>query len=621
MFPLPDITAKRALLAPDAIAFEEIATRRIVTYAELDRRSGEVAALLAARGIQPGDRVAILCRNRVAFFELLFGCAKRGAILVPLNWRMPAAELAPLVADAEPSLLFFGAEDAEVAAALGLNRVGLDGEYEAALAASTPGCWRAHWPADETWYLLYTSGTTGTPKGVIYTYGMALANHVNIGSAIDLRSTDTTVNFLPLFHTAGINLHTLPTLMTGGRVLILPGFDEEALIALFAERRLDTFFAVPAVYQALLDHPRFAALPLDAVRHWGCGGAPLPDRLAQRFHVLGLRVCNGMGMTETGPTAFLASPAEAWAKPGSVGKPQLLCSVRIVDGAGRDVPDGVEGDLLFAGPAVTPGYWRNERATCEAFTPDGWLRSGDIARRDADGFYFIAGAGRRCSSQGARTYSRPRSRTCCAPTRDRRGGGGGRAGRDLGRGRPRLHPADPRRRRARLRRAGGLLPGPPRPLQSAQALRHRHRFPAYRRRQDQEARSRPGTPVLAAHWPWMITAILFDVDGTLIDSNDLHASAWRETFLHFGVDLPLDRIRTQIGKGGDNLMPALLPPDLVEARQEEIETFRGRPVQARLPAPRGAVSRAFARCSNERSPMTGKSFSHHRLRRKSSNII
>jgi fatty-acyl-CoA synthase len=304
---------------------------------------------------------------------------------------MPAAELAPLVADAEPSLLFFGAEDADVAAALGLDRVGLDEEYEAALAASTPGCWRPHWPADETWYLLYTSGTTGTPKGVIYTYGMALANHVNIGSAIDLRSTDTTVNFLPLFHTAGINLHTLPTLMTGGRVLVLPGFDEEALLTLLAERRLDTFFAVPSVYQALLDHPRFAALPLDAVRHWGCGGAPLPERVAQHLQALGLRVCNGMGMTETGPTAFLTSPAEAWAKPGSVGKPQLLCSVRIVDAHGRDVPDGVEGDLLFAGPAVTPGYWRNPEATHEAFTSDGWLRSGDIARRDGDGFYFIAG--------------------------------------------------------------------------------------------------------------------------------------------------------------------------------------------------------------------------------------
>ncbi len=127
------------------------------------------------------------------------------------------------------------------------------------------------------------------------------------------------------------------------------------------------------------------------MRHWGCGGAPLPDVLAERCRGLGIRVCNGMGMTETGPTALLADPADAWEKIGSVGKPQLLCSARIVDAAGRDVGDGEVGELLFAGPGVTPGYWRNEEATRAAFTADGWLRSGDLARRDGDGFYYIAG--------------------------------------------------------------------------------------------------------------------------------------------------------------------------------------------------------------------------------------
>jgi fatty-acyl-CoA synthase len=148
---------------------------------------------------------------------------------------------------------------------------------------------------------------------------------------------------------------------------------------------------VPTVYAALLEHSRFAAAPLDSVRHWGCGGAPLPDALVERYRDLGVRVCNGMGMTETGPTAFLVDPADAWDRIGSVGKPQLLCSVRIVGADGRDVPDGEVGDLLFTGPAVTPGYWRNEEATRAAFTPDGWLRSGDLARRDADGFYYVAG--------------------------------------------------------------------------------------------------------------------------------------------------------------------------------------------------------------------------------------
>lgn len=390
---LPDLIAKRARLTPDKVAFEDQATGRTLTYAGLDDRAGRAAALLAERGVGAGDRVAILTRNRIEFFELLFGCAKLGAILVPLNWRMPPAELDGLVADAGPVLLCHGAGEAEAAASLSgrLPAIDLDRDYEEAIAAAPARAWRSRWPAKSTWYLLYTSGTTGRPKGVIYSYGMALANYVNIGTCIDLRSTDVTASFLPIFHTAGINLHALPTLIAGGRVIVMDGFDDEALVALIEARRLDTMFAVPTVYHSLLDHPRFAAAPLGHVRHWGCGGAPLPDALAGRYRDLGVRVCNGMGMTETGPTAFLVDSADAWEKIGSVGKPQLLCSARILGADGREVADGEVGDLQFAGPGVTPGYWRNEEATRAAFTKDGWLISGDLARRDSDGFFYIAG--------------------------------------------------------------------------------------------------------------------------------------------------------------------------------------------------------------------------------------
>ncbi|HEX8535303.1 MAG TPA: AMP-binding protein [Allosphingosinicella sp.] len=388
---VPDLIAKRAALAPGRVAMEDAATGRTFTYGELDRRSARAASLIAEAGVREGDRVVILCRNRVQFFEILFGCAKLGAILVPLNWRMPRAELEKLVEDSEPKLLFFGAEDAEAAAGLLHDRIGLDEEYERRLEAAPEREFRASWPAEQIWYLLYTSGTTGRPKGVIYNYRMALANYVNIRTAIDLASTDTVACFLPLFHTAGINLHALPALIAGGRVIMLGAFDADAVVRLLDERRLSAFFAVPAVYQSLLEHPRFAAVPLDEVRNWGCGGAPLPDALVERYRSLGVRVCNGMGMTETGPTAFLAASEDAWERIGSVGKPQLLCSVRIVDGDGGDVPDGEVGELLFGGPGITPGYWRNEEATSACFTPDGWLRSGDLARRDADGFYYVAG--------------------------------------------------------------------------------------------------------------------------------------------------------------------------------------------------------------------------------------
>jgi fatty-acyl-CoA synthase len=390
---LPDLLGRRAELTPDAVALEEVATGRSLTYAALDVRAARAAGLFEASGVGRGDRVAILCRNRIAFFEALFACARLGAILVPLNWRMPPAELDPLIADAGPRLLLHGGDEAAAVRRLAAPppALDLDGGYEALVETAAPHPRRQRWAADEIWYLLYTSGTTGRPKGVIYTYRMALANLVNIGTAIGLGAGDTTLTFLPHFHTAGINLHALPTLLQGGRVLVLPGFEAEAVVRLLETRRIDTVFAVPTVYQALVDHPRFSGLPLGAVRHWGCGGAPLPDTLALRCRDLGLRVCNGMGMTETGPTAFLAAPADAWERIGSVGKPQLLVGARIVGEDGSEVREGEVGDLQFAGPAVTPGYWNDPDASRAAFTADGWLRSGDLARRDSDGFYWIAG--------------------------------------------------------------------------------------------------------------------------------------------------------------------------------------------------------------------------------------
>ena len=390
---LPDLLARRAELDRDSIALEDVCSREAVSFAELDRRAAGAAALLAARGVGEGDRVAILCRNRIEFFELLFACARLGTLLVPLNWRMPPAELDGLVADAEPSLLLHGEEDAAAVARLAAPpaSLALDSAYARERDLDRPDRPQRGWAPEAAWYLLYTSGTTGRPKAVIYTFRMALANFVSIGAAIDLRRGDRVPCFLPLFHTAGINLHALPALFAGGTVVVLPGFEAEPLVELIDAGRLDHFFAVPAVYQALVAHPRFAAARRDTVRSWGCGGAPLPDCLARACLDLGMAVCNGMGMTETGPTALLSDAAGARERIGSVGRPQLLCQARIADGEGRELADGEVGEVQFAGPGVTPGYWRNEAATREAFTADGWLRSGDLGRREGDGHYYIVG--------------------------------------------------------------------------------------------------------------------------------------------------------------------------------------------------------------------------------------
>ena len=423
---------------------------------------------MAARGVGAGDRVAVLSRNRIEFFELLFGCAKLGAMLVPLNWRMPPAELDGLIADAEPALLFHGAGEAEAAAALAAPppAIDLDGDYEALLAAAPPRPSRARWPAGATWYLLYTSGTTGRPKGVIYTYRMALANYVNIGGAIGLTSTDTTASFLPVFHTAGINLHALPTLIAGrpgdrhGRLRRRdPGRADRGAPARHRLRRPDRL-SEPARSSPLRRARRSLMSATGAAAARRC-----PTRSPSAYRDLGVRVCNGMGMTETGPTAFLVDPADAWERIGSVGKPQIAllgADRRRRTGARRRTARSATSSS--PAPGVTPGYWRNEEATRAAFTADGWLISGDLARRDADGFFWIAGRRKEMFiSGGENVYPAEVENVLSAHPGGRRRRGAGRGGPEMGRGRPRLRPARAGRRPSRRRRARppSAAPGSP----------------------------------------------------------------------------------------------------------------------------------------------------------------
>lgn len=383
---ITDMAARRAELSPQKTAFIDVETGAHWTFAEVNARAEGILRGLTAMGIAPGDRIAIICHNRVEYFFTLFACQKGGFVLTPLNWRQPAPEIAPLFTLTGPSCIIHDAAFEKTARALAsqfslpLITMEEGGALQAFGSAETREIRRIDDQA--IWYLLFTSGTTGEPKAVIQTAAMAWVNAGNIGRAVDIVSTDTSVNYLPLFHTAGVNLYTLPLFLAGATSYILRQFNEAEIFRLIAEEKINQFFGVPAIYQSFSQHPGIDAVNLARMKSLACGGAPLPAPLVAFFAERGALVQNGMGMTETGPTVFLQSRDEVQSHIGSVGKAQIMTDVTIAGG-------GPSGELLIRGPGITPGYFRNPEATAKAFTEDGWLRTGDVARIGKDGEFYI----------------------------------------------------------------------------------------------------------------------------------------------------------------------------------------------------------------------------------------
>lgn len=396
-----DWLAKQAEMRPEKPALIDAATDRCFTYEQFHLRASRFAEFIRDEWrVQPGERVALLANNSSDYFEMLWGCAKVGVILVCLNWRLAAPELEFIMRDSTPVALIydppFAANAAILKERLGLDRMMVlanqppEGEwsYEAALAqASGRPVVMPPRGLDEIWHILYTAGTTGRAKGVLQTYGMVLYNALNMGLKIDLTSEDVSLNVLPCFHTGGLNMLTNPTFHVGGTAIVQRAFDPTETLRLLATKAT-AFFGVAANFLFLSQHPDFAATDLSHVRSWSAGGAPIPTSLLLKYRARGIDIHYGFGMTETGPTVFLVDQGYPESKLGSVGKPCLHVEVRIVDPQDNDLPAGARGELLIKGPGVTPGYWQLPDVTAKSIV-DGWLHSGDVAMRDADGFYYI----------------------------------------------------------------------------------------------------------------------------------------------------------------------------------------------------------------------------------------
>lgn len=387
---------------PQKLAQVDLETGREFTYAEMNTRANRLATFMRDTWqLQSGDRVSILAKNSTDYFEVLFASAKIGVILNTLNWRLAVPELVYILNDCTPRALIYEPEFAEQVnglmeqtdiafhLVLGAEQAPA-GEwvYEAALASGQPHNFAGpRLPYDETWAILYTSGTTGRPKGAKVTYQNFFYNAVGMGQAIDLHSTDVNLVSLPTFHAGGLGLYACPTFYAGGTVLVMRNFEPELLLRTIQDWRVTVIILVPPMYMMLHQHLTLGEYNLSSMRLWSSGGSPLPPSLVKLYEKDGIIIQQGMGMTETGPTVFLIPFTDAVRKAGSVGKPIMHTEVCIMDRQHNQLGPNEVGELCIRGN-ITPGYWNAPEKTAESII-DGWLHSGDAARYDDEGFYYI----------------------------------------------------------------------------------------------------------------------------------------------------------------------------------------------------------------------------------------
>jgi len=369
----------------DKTALIDQQTHRSLTYIQLVEEVDRLAWFLKEHKVTKGDRVSYLRTNTLEHITLFLACAKLGAIFIPLNFRLSKGELTEILHRVTPKLCIgVGANELELtdypyADLSSVNLNAYEGEFKTEESSM-----------DDPLLMLFTSGTTGTPKGVLFSGTMLKSNQEATCENWGLLETDKTLVETPFFHTGGYNVLCLPLMSIGGTSVIAAKFEINNVYKTLEEEQLTVYFAVPTMFQMISEDPRFKTTSFSSMRFFISGGAYCPKELIHEYQEKGLMFKQGFGLTEVGPNCFLLDEKDAISKLGSIGKPMPHSIVRLLKDDGSDAGDNEVGELLIGGDHVCAGYFKEEERFKDS-TLDGLFKTGDLAKRDSDGFYFIVG--------------------------------------------------------------------------------------------------------------------------------------------------------------------------------------------------------------------------------------
>lgn len=391
-----DWLENRARITPEMLAVIDAESQAKWNYGQMNERAKSMANWLVKKGVKKGDRVAILAPNHISYFDLLFACVKIGAIFVPLNWRLSINELNDILLDSLPVVVGIHVSFVERFSLLAVSSdsrflVGNE-EYNSYISNTNPPGIEINdeLVSSDPLLMIYTGGTTGKPKGVVLTHQSVMWNGINTAISWDLSSDDITLTNIPMFHTGGLNALSIPILLMGGTVVIADQFESTKAIRLLQQYRCTIVLFIPTMYHMMIQTEEFRKSAFPDMKIFLSGGAPCPFEIYEAFWEKGLLFKEGYGLTEAGPNNFYLDPKEAYYKKGSVGKPMLFNQIKLVKDDGTETLENEVGEIWIKGKHCFSHYWNNEEATLSTIH-DGWLCSGDLAKKDKDGYFYIVG--------------------------------------------------------------------------------------------------------------------------------------------------------------------------------------------------------------------------------------